>query len=40
MKTAPFAAIWDYYLMQNDMPVGSDWLKEVKEYEQNVLLKR
>lgn len=40
MKTAPFAAIWDYYLMQNNMPVGSDWLKEVKEYEQNVLLKR
>lgn len=40
MKTAPFAAVWDYYLMTQNMPVGNEWLKEVKEYEQNVLLKR
>ncbi len=40
MKTTPFSAIWDYYLMSHNMPVGSDWLKEVKQYEQDVLLKR
>jgi L-rhamnose isomerase len=40
MKTTPFSAIWDYYLMSNDMPVGADWIKEIKAYEQAVLLKR
>lgn len=40
LKTAPFNAIWDYYVAQNHMPVGADWLKEVKAYEENVLLRR
>ena len=40
MKTTPFSAVWDYYLMSHNMPVGSEWLKEVKQYEQDVLLKR
>lgn len=40
MKTTPFSAIWDYYLMSNDMPVGADWIKEIKAYEEAVLLKR
>ena len=39
-KTYPFNAVWDYYCLKNDTPVGSDWLTEIKEYEKNVLLKR
>ncbi len=40
MKTTPFAAVWEYYLMSSNMPVSSEWLKEVKEYEKDVLIKR
>lgn len=40
LKMAPFAAVWDYYVMTNHMPIGSDWIEEVKKYEKEVLLKR
>jgi len=39
-KSQPFAAVWDYYCMQKGVPVGTDWLDEVKKYERDVLLKR
>jgi L-rhamnose isomerase len=39
-KTLPFAAVWDYYCAQKDVPVGSDWLAEVKKHEADVLSKR
>ena len=39
-KTYPFGAVWDYFCEINGVPVGTEWLKEVKQYEQDVLLKR
>jgi len=39
-KTYPFNAVWDYYCLKNEVPVGSDWLAEIKEYEKNVLSQR
>jgi L-rhamnose isomerase len=40
LKTMPFGAVWDYYCQKADVPVGIDWLKEVKEYEAKVTSKR
>lgn len=40
LKTLPFAAVWDYYCMKKDVPVGAAWLTEVKQYEKDVLSKR
>ena len=40
LKTMPSGAVWDYYCMKSDAPVGVNWLKEVKEYEKTVLSKR
>ncbi len=40
LKTMPFAAVWDYYCLQQDVSVGLDWLAEVKQYEEKVLSKR
>ena len=40
MKTMPFGAIWDYYCMKENVPVGPVWLKEVRKYEDEVLSKR
>ncbi|WP_127495236.1 L-rhamnose isomerase [Paenibacillus glycanilyticus] len=39
-KSYPFGAIWDYYCATKGVPVREQWISEVKEYEQNVLLKR
>ena len=36
----PAGAIWDYYCLQHDIPVGMDWYKQVKQYETDVLSKR
>lgn len=39
-KSLPYGAIWDYFCLQQDTPVGSAWLDEVKTYERNVLATR
>ena len=39
-KTLPFGAIWDYYCLKEGVPVGEDWLKEVRDYEKNVMSAR
>lgn len=40
LKTYPFGDVWDYFCEKNHVPVKGDWLKEVKKYEEEVLLKR
>lgn len=40
LKTKPFGAVWDYYCLKNKVPVGHDYIEEIKEYETDVLLKR
>ena len=39
-KTYPFGAVWNEFCRQNNVPVGDEWLKEVKRYEKDVLSKR
>ncbi len=39
-KTMPFSAVWDYYCLQQDVPVGETWLAEVKRYERDVQSQR
>jgi L-rhamnose isomerase len=39
-RTLPFGAVWDFYCASNNVPVGENWLAEVKQYEKNVLDKR
>ncbi len=40
LKTLPFGAVWDYYCLQNDVPVGQEWLNDVRAYETSVLASR
>jgi len=40
MKTKPFGAVYDYYCIQNGKPAGEEYIKEILDYEKNVLLKR
>lgn len=39
-KTLPFGAIWNKYCFDNNVPVGTDWLENIKEYEESILCKR
>jgi L-rhamnose isomerase len=39
-KTLPFGAVWDYYCLKTDVPVGEAWLAEVRRYEKDVLSQR
>lgn len=40
LKTLPFGAVWDYYCLTHDVPVGESWISEIKTYERTVLAKR
>lgn len=39
-KTLPFGAVFDYYNLKNDAPVGEAYIAEVNQYEKDVLSKR
>ncbi len=40
MKTMPAGAVWDYYCLKHEVPVGPAWLARVKQYESEVLAQR
>ena len=40
MKSMPFGVVYDYYCFINNIPVGSEYLAEIKDYENKVLSKR
>lgn len=39
-KQLPWGAVWDEYCIQCGVPVGFDWVDDVRTYELDVLLKR
>jgi L-rhamnose isomerase len=39
-KTLPFGAVWNYYCQMRDVPIGGEWLAEVRRYESAVLSHR
>jgi L-rhamnose isomerase len=39
-KTKPYAAVYDYYCLRNDVPVGEDYVGDVQRYGRDVLSKR
>lgn len=36
-KSMPFGAVWDYYCLEAGVPVGEDYIKDIEQYEQEVL---
>ena len=40
LKSLPFAAVWDQYCLQQQVPVGAEWLGQVHDYEAKVTSKR
>ncbi|MBN2213241.1 MAG: L-rhamnose isomerase [Bacteroidales bacterium] len=39
-KAKPFGAVWDYYCMKNNVPVGETFIPVIQQYEKEVLNKR
>lgn len=39
-KAKPFGAVWDYYCLTKDVPVGVMFIDEIQQYERDVLGKR
>ena len=40
LKTKPFGAVWDYWCMTENVPVGEAYIAEIQQYEKEVLAKR
>ena len=39
-KGLPWGAVWDQYCLEQNVPVGRDWLDAVRAYESDVLVRR
>jgi L-rhamnose isomerase len=39
-KSLPWNAVWDMFCQRNGVPVGEDYIEEVRKYEKEVLAKR
>ena len=39
-KTLPFGAVYDYFNLKNNVPVGEEYIPEIEKYEQEVTFKR
>jgi L-rhamnose isomerase len=40
IKGLPFGAVWDYYCLQQSVPVGFGFMDEIRTYEREVLTER
>jgi len=40
LKSLPWTSVWDYYCMKQDVPVGTSWFYEIKQYEKDILSRR
>ena len=40
LKGMPFGAVWDYYCLQSDVPVGFSFMDEIRDYEKTELATR
>ena len=40
LKTKPFGAVWDYYCLTENVPVGESYVAEIQQYEKEVLANR
>jgi L-rhamnose isomerase len=40
MKIKPLGAVYNYYCLQNNVPVGEDYIAEIQRYEEEILSRR
>jgi L-rhamnose isomerase len=40
LKFMPFSAVWDYYCMKQNVPIGMDFMNVIKDYEKDEMANR
>lgn len=40
LKSLPWSAVWDMFCLQNNVPVGEDYMSDIEKYEKEVTYKR
>lgn len=40
LKSLPWSAVWDMFCLQNNVPVGEDYMSDIEKYEKEVICKR
>jgi L-rhamnose isomerase len=40
VKGLPWNAVWDYFCLKNNIPVGEGYIADIRNYEKNVTSKR
>lgn len=40
LKSLPWSAVWDMFCLQNNVPVGEDYMPDIEKYEKEVTCKR
>lgn len=40
MKAAPFGAVYDYYCLENDVPIAEDYVQKIHDYHSDLLFRR
>jgi L-rhamnose isomerase len=40
LKSMPFSAVWDEHCRREDVPIGTAWMKDVRQYEKDMLARR
>ena len=40
LKSLPWSAVWDMFCLQNNVPVGDDYMSDIEKYEKEVTCKR
>lgn len=40
MKSMPWTAVWDYFCLKNNVPIGEGYMAEIEQYEKDVLSNR
>jgi L-rhamnose isomerase len=40
LKSMPFHAVWDFYCLERNVPIGMDFMHVIKEYEKRELANR
>ncbi len=40
LKSMPFSAVWDYYCMKQNVPIGMDFMNVIKDYEKDEMANR
>jgi len=40
MKSMPFGAVWNMFCLYQNVPVGTEWMNDMQEYDKETIMSR